>query len=812
MIQKIKPDALRWQLPDLSIVKTGLMVRRRRSGKRNHFGAMVQQRALSALELGLGIRQRGFNIFVVGESGTGRTSTVNQLLSERAVKEPTPDDIVLLYNFENRDRPLAVRLSPSHGPKLKKTYDALIERMLIDLEKTFESERYLAERQELQDECQAKTEALLKTIEDEAGSKGFVLQRGAGALTITPANKKGQPISEEEFEHLSDKVKQNLEQNAERLETHLEDCIRRIRTIERDTEDTIEALERRTAMIILAPLFDNAKAAWKSVPRILAHLEACQEDVLNRLRRFLPEDRMQANESADSGSLKKRIHEDEEDFDDDEPILIRYRVNVLVTHAKASGAPVVQETHPTSSNLIGRIEQRLRGGETMTDHTRIRAGALYLANGGYLLIEAQDILRDPSAWEGLKRALKNRAVELDDPGEPGRMVSVASLRPEPVPLEIKVILIGIPEIYYLLSKTDPEFSKLFKVKADFDNEMELSDEHIERYAKFLSFLCADEKMRSLSPEGAARVIEHAVRVAGHQSKLTSRIGDMADLVREANYWAGKDKSRLIERVHVQKALLAHAEREGFLQTQMIEDILENRVTIETEGAVLGQSNAMTVIELGSYSFGVPLRVTCRVTCGKGDIIDIERETEQAGPIHTKGRLITQGFLADCFGKEIPLGFKAILCMEQTYGDIDGDSATLAEACALFSILAGIPIQQRFAVTGSMDQRGQIQAVGGINEKIEGFYKICKARGLNKSQGVIIPASNRLDLNLSEEVIEACEAGHFEIFTVGTFQDALTLLTGVAWNEGEHSIRGEIMKTLRHFKEIWLASKREGVGL
>ncbi len=798
MIQKIAPEALRWQFEDLSLVRAGLSSKRRRKAKSDRFGAMVQQRALSALEMGLGIRQRGFNIFVVGESGTGRTSTVNQLLSDRAVKEPTPDDIVLLYNFENRDRPLAVRVSPGFGPKLKKTYDSFVERMLIDLEKTFESERHIGERQEIQDQCQVMTDEILTAVEEEAQQKGFVLQRATAALTITPANKKGEPISEQEFEHLSDKTKQTLEQHAERLEAHLEDSIRRIRGLEREAEDAIEALERKTANTILTPLFENAKTNWKTFPRILEHLEACQEDVLNRLRRLVPDDRVQATETPENNNPKRRIHEDEEDFDYDEPALIRYRVNVLVTHSKSSGAPVVQETHPTSSNLIGRIEQRMRGGETMTDHTRIRAGALYQANGGYLLLEAQDILRDPAAWEGLKRALKNRAVELDDPGEPGRMVSVATLRPEPVPLEIKVILIGIPELYYVLSKTDLEFSKLFKVKADFDNEMLRSDEHIERYVKFLSGLCIDEKLRALTPEGAARVIEQAVRVSGNQKKLTSRIGDMADLVREANYWAGKEKSRLIDRSHIQKALKAHAEREGFLQTQMIEDILDNRVSIETEGAVIGQANAMTVVELGSYEFGVPLRVTCRVTCGKGDLIDIERETEQGGPIHTKGRLIIRGFLAHCFGKEIPMGFNAILCMEQTYGEIDGDSATLAEACSLFSVLGNAPISQRFAITGSMDQRGQIQAVGGVNEKIEGYYNVCKARGGATVHAVIIPASNALDINLNDEVVEACSKGEFEIYTVATFQDAIKLLTGQDWDQ---NLSKEVMKTLEHFRKI-----------
>jgi lon-related putative ATP-dependent protease len=480
---------------------------------------------------------------------------------------------------------------------------------------------------------------------------------------------------------------------------------------------------------------------------------------------------------------------------------LRYRVNVLVTRPKSAGAPVVQETHPTSSNLIGRIEQRLRAGETITDHTRIKAGALYEANGGYLILECQDILRDPSAWEGLKRALKNREIELDDPGEPGRMVSIASLRPEPVPMSLKVILIGTPDLYYALAKNDLDFSKLFKVKADFDTEMDRSKDRIAKFLQFLSTMCSEEELRKLTPEGAGRVLEEAVRLSGNQKKLTTRLGDIADLVREANFWASKEKSRLIDAKHVKRALLEKSDREGFLESKMIEDILEHRVSIETEGEVIGQVNALTVIELGNYNFGVPLRVTCRAGSGRGELVDIERETELGGPIHTKGTLIIRGLLADRFGRDIPLGFNASICMEQTYTDVDGDSASLAECCALMSALAQVPISQAMAVTGSLDQRGQVQAVGGVNEKIEGFFRVCKARGSSKGNAVIIPASNKLDLMLNEEVVAACQAGTFEIYTVEGIEDALKLLTRRFWDKGDDALKPAIFATLKRFHDM-----------
>lgn len=809
MIQKLPTGALRWSFEDFNQAQTVLQQKRKR--KVGQLGAMAQDRALSALELGLGIKQRGYNIFVVGASGTGRTSTVNQLLKDRARKEPTPDDLVILYNFDNRDRPLTICVPASSGPKLRKTYDQLAERLIGDLEKTFETDHYLSLRQKIQEESRGRTDDILQVIEDEAREEGFVLQRGGGALTLTPANDAGIAITEDDFDILSDESKIVLEQSAEKLEGHLEDAIRRVRVVERESEEAIKQLEKETANMVLIPLFDTARQNWKNVPLIVKHLDALKEDVLNRIRRLVPDERNMPVDNGDPQAqhYRRRNMEEDEDIDSDEPALLRFRVNVLVTRPKNAGAPVVQETHPTSSNLIGRIEQRLRAGETITDHTRIKPGALYEANGGYLVLEAQDILRDPSAWEGLKRALKNREIELDDPGEPGRMVSIASLRPEPVKLSLKVILIGTPDLYYALAKGDLDFSKLFKVKADFDTEMDRSRERIGKYLQFLTVLCAEEELKKLTPQGAGRVLEEAVRISGNQKKLTSRLGDIADLVREANYWAVLDKSRAIDAKHVKKALLQKTEREGFLESKMIEDILEHRVSIETEGEVIGQVNALTVVELGNYNFGVPLRITCRAGCGRGEIVDIERETELGGPIHTKGTLIIRGMIADRFGRDIPLGFNATICMEQTYTDVDGDSASLAEACALISALAQSPISQSMAVTGSLDQRGQVQAVGGVNEKIEGFFQVCKARGGNKTNSVIIPYANRMDLMLNEEVVAACQAGAFEIYTVDTIEDALKLLTRRFWDKGDNPLKPAIFAMLERFHDIRERRRTDG---
>lgn len=798
MIEKIPTERLKWNFDHTSLVEQ--IVTQKRRFKYTHLSIVTQERALAALELGLGIRQRGFNIFAVGAPGTGRTSAVKQILQKRALQDKTPDDIVLLYNFSNRDRPLALAIPSSYGPKLKKTYDTLVERMLHSLEKAFESDLYLTRRQDIQDKCHIQTANVLTIIEEEAKKEGFVLTRGAGSLTLTPANEKGIAITEEEFEVIPDSQKELLEQSAEKLESRLEDTIRKIRTLERESEDDIENLEKQTAEEVINPLFESAKSTWKNRHSVLEHLDAMKEDILSHLRQLLPNDRNQTQENEPNPKNQKRFHSDE-DEDDTASILVRYQANVLVTHVKGSGAPVVHETHPTTSNLIGRIEQRMRAGETVTDHTRIRAGALYLANGGYLILDAQDLLRDPSAWEGLKRALKNHAIELDDPGEPGRMVSVASIRPEPVSLSLKVVLIGIPEIYYMLSKNDPDFSKLFKVKADFDLEIERSDDRIQKYLHFLFDLAHRENTKPLTPAGAGRIMEYAVRMAGNQNKLTTRLSDIADLMREANFWAFKQASKKIDLEHVQRALEARKERNGYLEDHLLEDILKGRIHIETDDDVIGQCNALTVVELGSYEFGVPLRITCRVSSGRGEIIDIERETQLGGPIHTKGTLIIRGLLADRFGLELPLGLTAHICMEQTYTDIDGDSASLAEACALFSTLAQAPIAQRYAITGSIDQRGRVQAIGGVNEKIEGFFKVCQAMGGSKLHGVVIPKSNIPDLMLSEEVIEACKQNRFEVLAVEDCNDALKILTGRDWQNGANNLKEAIQKTLKHLHSI-----------
>lgn len=805
MSTKLKPNELRWSVDESTLDVDYLNENKHEASARP--GGLGQERALSALELGLGIQERGFNIFVVGAAGTGRTSTVRSVVRERAESLPTPSDIILVYNFEDRDRPHAIMTEPGDGPRVKACYDNLVEKMVSELEKNFESDSFVNEQQELERTHQEKTDNLLEGIQEEAKAAGFLLTKSRGTLSLGVADEDGEPLSEEAYDSLTSEKKLALEDKAESLQSDLEDMLRKIRAIEKAYDETISELLRATANTAIDPLFSQAKNDIKQYDRVVVHLDQAKEDILRRLSRIVPDshgDEPGDDEGQPTSTPQwQRLFDDEDDMDHDEPFLLRYRVNVLVSHKKDSGAPVVQETHPTTGNLLGRIVHRTRmGGDTAADFTRIKAGALYRANGGYLVIQAQDLLRDPMAWEGLKRALKNREIELDDPGEPGRMVTVASLRPEPVPLSVKVLLIGTPDLYYTLARADPDFGKLFKVKVDFDVEMKRDQVGIDRYLKFIVGITHDEKLLNVSQSGAGRILEHAARVSHHQGKLTTRFGWIADLMREANFFAGKAQSKTINREHVNAALSARKEREGFIEFRMHDDIADGKVRIDQSGSVIGQTNGLTVVDLGSYQFGMPVRVTSRVGAGKGDLIDIERETDLGGPIHTKGTMILRGILLDRFGQDVPLRMTGTICLEQSYSDIDGDSASLAEACALLSALAKAPIDQRFSMTGSIDQRGQVQSIGGVNEKIEGFFHITKEKVDGKDcPSVIMPASNQKDLMLDEAIIERVREGKFAIHAIETLEDALQLLTGRAWDTGKNALRPAIIKTLKGFIDV-----------
>jgi len=798
MARKLGAKDLRWTCADREAIDRGLREGRSDVGERSH-DAIGQERALEALETGLEIGERGFNIFVSGPPGTGRTSTVRRLLWERARRAPTPDDVILLYNFEDRERPLAVRVPAGAGPTVEDVYLGLILNVLVRLEAALASDAYAARAHEIDERVGRDVDAALKPVAKEARRGAFALTKAGSAFTLVPADAKGKPLTEEAFEALPEARREALAAAGERLRPRLEEAVRRAVAIEARAEERKERLARETAQAIAGPLFDAAKKELRGLTRVTAHLDALREDLLDELGRLFP--RESAGAKSPSAAFAAKVRRGEAALDEDESPVVRYRVNVLVTRAPGSGAPVVHEMHPTTANLIGRIEQREQQNPP-TDFMRIRAGDLFRANGGYLILEAQEIARDSAAWDALKRALRNRAIELEDPGEPGRIVAPPSLRPECVPLDVKVCLIGTPDSYRAFS-TDPDFAKLFKMKAEFEVDVDRTKERVRAYAGFLARTAAKEGLAPLAPGGAARIIEHASRIADRGSKLTTRFGDIADLLREASYRARRLGRARIERAHVRAALDARREREGLLERHIREDALSGRIRIETEGAVVGQLNGLTVSETGGYSFGSPARITCSVGAGRGEVVDVERETDLGGPIYGKATLILRGILVDRFAARVPLSIEATLCLEQTYAEIEGDSASLAEACALFSALSGAPLSQAIAVTGSIDQRGRVQAVGGVNEKVEGFERLCREGARGARRGVIIPASTAPDLMLDEDVVAAAREGALAIHAVDTLEEALRILTGRPYA----ALQEAILATLARLHAVRLEAQR-----
>ena len=800
MPQPLPPDALRWTLDpnSLDLGEPGSAVARP--------GALGQQRALRALDVGLGIAERGFNLFVVGLPGTGRTSTVRTELGKRAASEPVPDDWVLLYNFDERDRPRAIRMAPGTANKLKKAADGFVERLETTILKAFETESYHRRREAIAGEHEAKTDTALADVEAEAERRSFSLRRTPSGITLGPL-RDGVPLTEEDFNALAPAERERIESESEVLEEMLDGSVRVIRQLERETEDVIEKLDRVVVQAAIDPELTELKSKFGEIAGLPEYFDQVRADILDCIEAFKPAPEAPPDES---GEEEVPVQQMQVSFgEDDLPPTMRYKVNVFVDNSKLTGAPVIEETHPTPFNLLGRVEYRMRGGETLTDFTRIKPGALHRANGGYLLVDAIELLRDANAWEGLKRALKNRKVEIEDPGEAGRMVSMASLRPEPIPLRTKVVVVGTPDVYYLLSRNDPDFGKLFKVKVDFDTEVQRNEANLQGYARFICGLAHEEKLLPLARSGVARAVEHAARLASRRDKLATLFGEIADLLREASFYATARKASQVEASDVRAALDARTEREAFLEFRLREEIENGIVRIDLTGEQVGQINGLTVVDLGSYSFGHPARVTATTGFVRDGVMDIERETELGGPIHTKGVLILSGLIANRFGRNRALHFTGRICIEQSYIPIDGDSASLAEACALLSSLGGFAIAQRFAITGSIDQWGTVQAVGGTNDKLEGYFAVCRSRGLDGTNGAIIPQSNVEELMLREEIVEACRQGKFSIYAVSTLEQALELLCGRPFGSADASgnfpagtLGHDVATALDRFSEIW----------
>jgi lon-related putative ATP-dependent protease len=727
-----------------------------------------QERAVRALKFGLGIKEKGFNIFAVGMPGTGRTTAIESFLGELAGKEPVPSDWVYVNDFSDNYRPNALHLPAGKGVEFKTDMDRLIANAVKELREALDSEIANQQRDQIRSDFQQQKQEILERVNDQARQEGFSIQATPVGLLVVPMAK-GKPLSEMEFMNLSSQERELLSNKQQGLQAALEAAVRQVKALEKSTQEALEKADQQVALSAIKLLFEELKEKYTSIEEIPEHLDHIQEDILKSLAELRSKEEEPDPRNLSSMALRSQPGR-------------KYIVNVMVNHADSQGAPVVIEHNPTYPNLFGRIEHEAQFGALVTDFTMIRPGALQRANGGYLILPVEQVLRNPYAWESLKRALINNEIRIEDASNQTGMMVAKGLRPEPIPLTVKVILVGRPELYQLLLAFDEHFSELFKVKADFDYSMSRNSDNIRNYAGFVARLCEQENIHHMDASAMARVVEHGSRLAEDQERLTTRFGEIADVIREANYYAIQDNAPSITRAHIQQSIEERFYRSNLVQDRLLQLIQRGTLQISIDGAVIGQVNGLSVLQIGDVSFGQPHRITASVGIGREGLIDIEREANLGGPIHTKGIMILAGFLTGLFARDKPLSLSARLVFEQSYSGVEGDSASSTELYALLSALSELPIRQGVAVTGSVNQKGDIQAIGGVNAKIEGFFKVCRLVGLTGQQGVLIPASNVPHLMLHDEVIQAAREGQFHIWAVETVSQGIEVLTGVPAGE------------------------------
>jgi lon-related putative ATP-dependent protease len=726
-----------------------------------------QERAVEALEFGLRMQSAGFNIYVSGPVGTGKGSLVRQMVRRLASSERTPPDWCYVNNFQDQARPSCLSFPAGQGRGFKQAMATLIQGLRRDIPKIFESAKYLETKANIVEEMEAKKKALFKELTELGRAKGFSFEETPFGFNLV-AMRAGHPLTEGELSKLSEAERREIFERKKSLEGEILDFKVRLHALDHEADRRLQEMDRQWVENILEGRFETMRRAYQGLPDVVTYLEQVHEDVKTAYKDFLPRE-APALPIPGLESLSRQ------------PSLTRYEVNLIVEHAAGSGSPVIEESHPTYANLIGKIERKVHLGVVFTDFTEIKAGAFLQANGGFLILNALDLLRQPFAWDALKRVIKTREVKIEDPGE-FYGFSTSGLKPQPVPVDVKVIMVGPPFVYHLLQAYEEDFQKIFKVKADFDVDVSRDDSQDRLYARFVARLCQDENLPHYGADAVAELIRYGMRLAERHDRLSLRFSLLSDVVREAGFWAQREGRTLVSRTDVETAI-AKKQRRSNLPEQWVQDeIKEGTLIVDLEGSAVGQVNGLSVHLLGDYAFGRPCRITARTFVGTKGVIDIQREAELAGHVHSKGVMTLSGYLAGKFAGAHPFALSATLTFEQTYSEVEGDSAAVAELAAILSSLADAPIRQSLAVTGSVNQLGEIQPIGGVNEKIEGFFESCKQHGLTGDQGVIIPARNTKHLALRKEVVEAVESGKFAVYAVNTVEEAVELLTGVPAGE------------------------------
>jgi lon-related putative ATP-dependent protease len=753
-----------------------------------------QPRATSAISFGLEVKSHGYNVFAAGTPGSGRESTIVDALAGVAPEMERPDDWVYVFNFQDPDRPHALRLPPGKGARLVSEMAEGISAVQREIVRAFESEEYDRQRRSLLETIGRQRNGLFERLGEFAREHGFHLEMTpAGIISIPIVD--GKPVPPDQFAGLPDEVRASIEEQGKDVQKEIAGTMRRVRLLDKEAAGEIARLDRSVTLFAVNPVFNELKEQYEAEPQVVLHFDQVRDDVASHYQEFL---QMPAQEQPQTLV----------DMDRAAPgILARYEVNLVVDNSETDGAPIIIERHPTYYNLLGRINYRMTPGMMITDFRQIKPGALHRANGGFLVLHAAEVLTQPFAWAALKRSLLYREVQIENMGEQYSNVPAATLRPESIPLEIKVVLIGSRETYRLLFALDEDFEELFKVKADFAPDMPWDDAHVDQYLAFVSRYVRDNDLMHLDREAAARVVEYGARLQDHQQKLSTRLINVADVLTEATHWARKDKREVVQAGDIDTAIRLKEYRSNFVEERFQELIAEGTIDIETERDVVGQVNGLAVISLGDYAFGRPSRISARVSVGSGKIESIERAIKLSGAIHSKGFMILSGYLAGQYGQTVPLAVNASITFEQSYDEVEGDSASSAELYALLSALADTPIRQGIAVTGAVDQNGRIRAVGGVTRKIEGFFDVCTARCLDGNQGVIIPATNVRHLMLSQRVVDAVQQGMFTIWAVDTADQGIELLTGIPAGvrqaDGtypEDTVHGRVERSLQRYAE------------
>lgn len=768
-LDPLDPDLL-WRVCDPDSL--GFQTTEELSGGERWVG---QDRLTSALRFGLGVQGGEYHIFALGPRETDKRIPVETILREHSEGAPVPPDLCYVRNFEDPYRPRLLILTPGQGAELGRAMDEFVSELEPALVAAFESEEYQNRRQALQEAVQEEQGEEFEELREKARDKGFALIRTPGGFGFLPRGEDGDVMEEEEIRALSEEEKSEYQERVEGLQSELQAILRTVPARQREVHAEIRKLDREIATYAVSELVEGVRKRFRDQTEVQEFLDVVQEDVVRNARGLL-----QQGSGGEGPAL-------EGSGDDDagagstggaNPVLTRYLVNVLVSHGDSDGAPVVHEEHPTYKNLVGRIEHRSRMGALTTNFTLIRPGALHRANGGTLVLDARSLLMEPFAWEALKRVLTTGRLKIESMGQGYSPISTVGLEPEPVALDVKVVLVGERMIYYLLCARDPEFQSLFRVEADFEDQMPWGDGGDGSYARFLAALIRERELRPFDAGAVARVIEEGARMSGDRERLSLRTHEIEDLLQQTDHWAGEAGREAASREDVERAVEQAVYRGSRVRDRAQEQILRDTVLISTEGQMVGQINGLSVMQLGKMAFGRPTRITARVGLGRGEIVDIEREVEMGGPLHSKGVLILKGLLAERYARKRPLSLSASLVFEQSYGGVDGDSASVAELLTLLSAIGRFPLAQHLAVTGSVNQHGRVQAIGGVNQKIEGFFEICRERGLTGEQGVVIPQANVKHLMLRDPVVEAVRDGLFRIWAVEWVDQAIEVFTGM----------------------------------